>query len=128
MADQLARGVAHLASRLKAHGSVTIVIRRGPLSVSLSATLADSLLRTSDRAGNTKIERTDRDFIFTAADLILGGVVVTPERGDKVDVTFGSTVSRYEIMAFGGGTEPHWRYEDNHNILIRVHTKFVGNV
>jgi len=126
LSDRLQTGAAHLASRLKSHASRTVTYIRGAQSVSVSATLDSQLLRVSDRLGNTKVERTDRDFLITAADLILGGVVATPERGDEVRVTFGSTVERFSVMA--PGTEPHWRYEDAHQTLLRVHSKFFGNV
>ena len=126
MSDRLETGVAHLASRLKSHASRPVTYRRGALSATVSATLDSQLLRTTDRLGNTKVERTDRDFLITAADLVLAGQVVTPQRGDQVDVTFGSVTERFEVVAVG--TEPHWRYEDNHQMVLRVHTKSIGTV
>ena len=126
MSDRLETGVAHLASRLKSHASRQVTYRRGALAVTVLATLDSQLLRTTDRLGNTKVERTDRDFLITAADLVLGSQVVKPQRGDQVDVTFGNVTERFEVVAVG--TDPHWRYEDNHQQVLRVHTKSIGTV
>lgn len=65
-----------------------------------------------------------RDFIITAADLVLGGVVVTPERGDHIKETAGSQTLVYEVV--GPGSEPCWRYSDPYRLAIRIHTKQTG--
>lgn len=117
-----------LAGKLKSHAARTITYRRGTASVSITATLASQLLRVSDHQGNTKVERPDADFIFTAADLILSGSVVEPADDDLVDVVYGSVTKRFRLMPMNRGQEPSWRFSDPHQKLIRVHTKHVGNV
>lgn len=124
--NRLQRAAERLADRLLDQASVTVTYRRGASSVSLAAVLGHQLLRVSDGRGNTKVERTDRDFIIRAADLVIGGSVVEPRRGDRIDLTTGSTTERFDVMA--PGDEPPWRYADPHKQLIRVHTKHVGSV
>ena len=88
--------------------------------------MSSVLLRVQDGLGISKIERTDRDFVFTAADLIIGTVVTTPKRNDFIDVVFGTTTHRFVVLPFGD--EPEWRWSDQHNKTIRVHAKYVGAV
>lgn len=115
-----------LAGQLKDNVAASVTYIRGAYSVTLSATLGSQLLRLTDAGGNTKIERTDRDIVFSAADLILNGSATTPQRGDKFRVTFGSTTTEYAVMAPDG--EPPWRYADSHQTMIRAHGKYYGTV
>lgn len=125
MADLLRDGMSWLADGLHDQAAQTVTYRRGADTASPKATFGSQLLRTTDGRGNTKIERTERDFIIRAADLVLGGAVTTPRRGDWIDVTFGDVVERFEVMSPTKGEAP-WRYSDPYQQMLRVHTKFVG--
>ena len=127
MANRLREAVALHTARLQAYASESITYRRGANAVTLTASLGSQLLRTTDRQGNTKTERTDRDFILTAAKLILGGEQTEPQAGDYVDLTTGTTTERFEVMALPAN-EPPWRYCDGNKLMLRVHAKFVGVV
>lgn len=122
MADFLGDGMAWLNGQLKEQCSVTVTYRRGDQAVELQATRGQSMLRVSDGRGASKIERTDRDFMFDAADLVLDGEQVEPADGDTVDL--GN--DRFELMAANG--EPSWRYSNSSKSRIRVRTKYQGAV
>ena len=57
-------------------------------------------------------------------DLLLAGVPVLPERGDRIRETQGATTYVYEVMA--PGKEPHYRYSDPYRKTLRIHTKHVS--
>jgi hypothetical protein len=123
--DLLADGAAWLGAQLKGFASVTVTYSRGlTQSVTLQATPADTLLRLTDEAGGALVVRTDRDFLFPAADLVFGGQVTTPRIGDLIREPVGSTVHLYEVRHPAG--EAVWRYEDNSRAIVRVHCVYVG--
>jgi len=124
--DLLDSAASWLAGQLRANAARSVTYRRGGDSVVLSATLGGRLLSVLDAQGNVKVERTDCDFVFAAADLVLAGVPTTPQRGDLIDVLYGAVTRRFEVTA--PGREPVWRYADAHEYLVRVHAKYVGTV
>jgi hypothetical protein len=109
-----------LAGQLQTDVAVSVTYRRGAQSVTFDATLGSSLLKTTDTAGRVKLERTDRDFIFTATLLDFGSGPVLPQRGDAVE----SNGEVFEVMA--PGREPHYRYSDPFKTILRVHSKYSG--
>jgi hypothetical protein len=125
VSDLLQSGAAWLAGKIKARAAQTVTYRRGADSVSLSATLGHSLLRVTEGDGRTRTIRTDRDFLVTAADLVLSGETVTPARGDAIDLTVGSTAYRYKVLPYGKD-EPLWRYSEPSNAIMRIHCKSDG--
>lgn len=89
----------------------------------VSATLGQTAFRIDDPVKGSRIERTDRDFLVAAEDLIIGGVAVEPQRGDQVLQTVGSSTHTYEVLA--PNAEPPWRWADAHRKVLRIHTKLV---
>lgn len=127
MSNLLQTGLSWLADQAAAYASETVTYSRdGVGSVTLSAVLGSQLLRVSDGRGNTKVERADRDFIIVAADLVLGGQVTLPQRGDQIYLTLGGVIERFDVMPVG--SEAAWRYSDAHKLRLRVHTKSMGVV
>jgi hypothetical protein len=124
MPDLLQTGSDWLASKLKEHASRPVVYWRGSDNVSLQATVGRTLLKLDDGYGGVRMEWTDRDYLIHAADLVLGGNTVLPERGDVIRETQGSVVHVHEVMAPGG--EPPWRWSDVHYKVLRIHTKYIG--
>jgi hypothetical protein len=122
--DLLQYGQEWLADQLKQHASRQFVYRRGALQTSVQATIGRTLLKLDDAYGGVRMEWTDRDFLIHASDLVLGGSVVTPERGDQIRESAGVNTAVYEVMAYGG--EPPWRYSDPFGTVLRIHTKFIG--
>jgi hypothetical protein len=72
-----------------------------------------------------RIEHTDRDFIFPAETLILGGRLATPQKGDRITVVEEEHDDGqvFEVLAPGGAQV--YRLCDPHGHLIRVHAKRV---
>ncbi len=124
MADLLQTGSDWLADQLKAHVSRPVVYRRGATEVAVQATIGRTLLKLDDGYGGVRMEWTDRDFLIQAADLVLGGNAVLPERGDLIRETQGGKTFVYEVMA--PGKEPPCRWSDVFRKLLRIHTKQVG--
>lgn len=112
------RGMGLLARALPVAAGGTIVYARGTSRVSIEAGFGVSEFQT-DTAGSVLIEHTDRDFIFPAASLILGGTLATPQRGDQITVVDESKV--FEVLAPGGAQV--YRPCDPQGIAIRVHGK-----
>ena len=124
MLDLLHFGSDWLADKLKEHASRPVVYRRGTSEVTVAATLGRTLLKLDDGFGGVRLEWTDRDFLIPAADLVLDGQAVLPERGDQVrEVQAGKTFV-FEVMA--PGSEPPWRWSDAFRKLLRIHAKQVG--
>lgn len=122
MADMLEDGLAELAAELKLHASREVVISDGPLRATVSATIGRTRFEVEDH-GAVRVVWSERDFIFTAADLVLGGVVVRPKRGMQVRETVGSVVKVFEVLSPVGGEVCQF---DEYGIACRVHTKQVG--
>jgi hypothetical protein len=124
MADLLEAGQQWLAEQLQEHASHSVVYHRGADSIAVQATIGRTLLKLNDSYGGVRMQWTDRDFLIQAADLVLNGSTLTPERGDRITETVGLNMSVFEVMAYGG--EPPWRYSDPFGKLLRIHAKFIG--
>lgn len=95
----------------------TVTYTRDGVSVSIPATVGRTPFRTDDiGTGANKIVRSDRDYLITAALLVLNGVAVTPRKGDQI--TDGGVT--YEVRPIVA-TEPAWRYSDAEGVKYRVH-------
>lgn len=119
-ADLLRDGLAWLSAQLKAGASQQVVYRRGTESVTVNAVVGKSLLKLDDGYGGVRVTWTDRDFVIAAQDLILGGNVTLPQRGDRIEQTIDGVTHVFEVAAPGG--EPEWRWSDPHQIMLRIHT------
>ena len=112
--------MAWLAGKRKSYMAQTVTYSRGEDEVELLATLGSKVFRMPDEYGvDIRIET--RDYLITAADLILDGSVVTPNPCDRITESGGEV---YEVMS-PGADEPHWRYSDAYRRTLRVHTKQV---
>lgn len=122
MADLLQTASDWLHDRQKQHASRLVTYERGAATVAVQATIGRTIFEIDDEIGVVhKIE--SRDFLIHAADLVLSGSAVLPERGDRVRETDGTTTYIYEVMA--PGKEPHYRYSDAYRKRFRIHTKQV---
>lgn len=121
MGDMLRDALAHLTDTLAEHAAQAVTYTRGAESVEVRATFGQKLLKLADVDGGIVMQWTDMDFCIPAADLVLGGAAVEPRRGDQIAVTIGETVQTFEVFPFGN--EPHWRWSDPNQTMIRVHTK-----
>jgi len=126
MTDMLQEGMAWLAAQRKAHMSKTVTYKRGDSSVQIAATPGSTVARLPDAYG-MEIRVVMRDYLITAADLVLDGQTVEPEPGDQVEEIIGSKTYVHEVTS-PGADEPCWRYSDPYHNTIRVHTKHVETV
>ena len=94
---------------------------RGESSVWIDATFGQSEFQI-ESANEVRIEHTDRDFLFAVAELILGGQLATPQRGDLIQVEHGDL---YKVLPLDG--ERCYRTAgpgaDGKDALYRVHAK-----
>lgn len=120
MADLLARGSAWLAGQRKRFGASAVTYRRGESSVSILATVGRTERQIDE--GNGLLTRVEsRDYLVTAADLVIGGAAVFPRAADQVVEADGSV---YELMDFPG--EGFCRWSDPYRVTLRIHTKRVS--
>ncbi len=123
MPDLLEQGAVWLDQQRSRHLTRTVTYRRGTESVDLPATIGKTVFEQADAYG--VIHRTEsRDYLVSAADLVLDGTPEQPKAGDRICETAGEQILLYEVMAPGG--EPPWRYSDAFRRTLRIHTKFVG--
>jgi hypothetical protein len=123
MADLLEQSSAWLDGQRKKFLAKPVIYCRGQAEVEVLATVGRTTFEIESSTGVA--ERFEaRDFIITAADLVLGGTVVTPERGDRIREVVGGQTLAYEVV--GPGSEPCWRYSDAYRLAVRIHTKQVG--
>lgn len=119
----LTEGAAMLAQTLKASASDDVVYSRGADSITIAATPGEQTFANVDASG-LLTEVRSRDFIITAADLVLVAVIGpspdTPRPGDTID----HAGRRYEVLEMPG--EPAFRYLNPDRLQMRIHTKEIG--
>lgn len=122
MSDLLERAAIWLEAQRTQHATRTVTYRRESDTVAVAATIGHTEFQVDDGYGVlTKVE--SRDFLILAAALVLGGIQVVPERGDRIEETVGTVTYVYEVMA--PGKEPPFRYSDPYRLTLRIHTKQV---
>lgn len=120
MANMLATGVNWLNNMLADHAATTIVYRRGGHSVTLPATAGMTSQETMTPDGAMVAVRR-HDWTFPAADLVINGQLITPQRGDRITVTRNGVTEVYEVQPDAATGEPS--RVDATGLRLRVHTK-----
>lgn len=115
MADLLAQGAAWLEQQRTKHLTSTVTYVRGDVQLPVPATIGRTKYEADD-GHVVQVEYTDRDFLILAADLVLGGQVSEPERGDLIR----EGPREFEVL--------DWRYSDPYRTTLRITTKHVGAV
>jgi hypothetical protein len=128
VADLLENSSVWLEAQRKRHLTRMVVYQRGvapsPQSVEVAATIGETIFQIDDGAG-ALLRVESRDYLITAADLVLGGTSVLPQRGDQIRETDALTGQIYVYAVMAPGDEPHWRWSDPYRRTLRVHTKHV---
>ncbi len=124
MTDLLQTGASWLGTKLAAYASHEVTYVRDASEVTISASFGRTELEV-DTGYETRVLHTDRDFIFAAASLVLGGATTLPRVGDQIKETVGDDTHIYEVMTPEGQEQPY-RYCDQNRVLLRVHTTLVG--
>jgi len=113
--------VTGLMNTLQGFAGQTVTYHRGDASVSVTAVPGRSEYEVDTEYG---IERSyARDFIVEAADLIISGSTITPQRGDLIKQTVGDDVLVFEVMAPASGVDCY--NLDQTGTSTRIHTKQV---
>ena len=123
MADLLKTASDWLEAKRKAYAASAVTYWRGGSSVQVQATVGKTVFDVETAAGVVETIES-RDFLILAADLVLGGSVRLPKRGDLIKEMAGSETLVYEVLAPGG--EPPWAYSDPWRKTLRIHTKHVA--
>jgi hypothetical protein len=124
VADLLAQASAWLEDQRKRHLTQSVVYQRGTATMPVLATIGATIFRLEDGAG-ALLRVESRDYLITAADLVLAGVSIVPKRGDRILETPGSRTFIYEVSA--PGDEPEWRWSDPYRTTLRIHTQQVDS-
>ncbi len=123
MADLLQTGAAWLAAQMQKFASQPIVYVRGNQSIPLSATIGRTEFEEADAYGVVQ-QVVSRDYLFPVSALATLTGSNRPQRGDEVQETRDGVLYRYQVIAPQG--EPHWRYSDVYQQVLRVHSKLIG--
>lgn len=119
----LSRGAEFLADQLHTHAAREVTYTRGANSVTLTAVIGRTPFRIQSSGpggGRSQIIWTERDYLITAADLILGSTLTTPQKGDQIADSDGT----FELVSING--EPCYRNSDPYGIQLRCHAKRIG--
>lgn len=119
----LAEALEWHKQQLETHASQTVVYRRGEFQASVAVTYGSRNAAAEFSANTIRVETQQRDFVISAASLVLDGVVVTPLAGDEIEVTEGETTLTYRVLALAEG--PAWEYDNDYRQLIVIHTKLI---
>lgn len=126
MGNMIRDGLSWLAGAMKANLSETVSYQRGTKTVTgLQAVIGQTQFRREDlTTRQTKLQASDADFIFAAADIVAGGIPMPPIEGDVILYQGNAiTPGRYEAHAPPG--ERIFKL-DGFGIQLRVHTKYAG--
>lgn len=122
MVDLLERASAWLDEQRSRHASRAVTYARGGRTLEVSATIGRTTFEVDDGYG-VLVQHESRDFLILAADLVLDGQPILPQRGDQVWEVQGSNTFVYEVTAPGNG--PCWRYSGPYRKTLRIHSKQV---
>ena len=122
----LQRGIAWLDRQRVARLSQQVVYQRGGESVELAATLGATTVEITDDTG-AMVRSPQMDFIVSTDALALGGVVVMPRIGDRINVVAaGGKTLVYEVLSLPDGR--HYRPCDPGGQMIRIYAKQVDEI
>jgi hypothetical protein len=124
MSDILRTASTWLEARRHAVATTDVVYRRDDRSVCVRATIGRTEYQQDDGAG-VIIRAESRDFLIRARDLVIDGLRVLPEAGDRIEETAHGTMFVYEVLPVGS-LQPHYRYSDPYRQTLRIHTKLIG--
>jgi hypothetical protein len=119
MANKMKQAQEFLNKQRNEHMTDMLVYRRGDKTVELAATVGKTIFKV-DNGHGVAVRIESRDYLINAADLILDGAAVEPEKGDE----FIENGMIYEVSA--PAKEPEWRWSDSFHTTYRIHTKYMG--
>ena len=114
-----------LRTTLQDNASVSVTYTRGAYSVTLDVVLGQTRF-ASNSPNKARVEYSDRDYLITAAELVLNGSVVDPADGDRITEVVNGTSMIFEIMPPRNTDEPAARPSGPDRQTWRVHCKRVS--
>ena len=113
--------VNNLRTRYLTH---PVTYNRGPHSVDVAASVGKTIFRITVEYGLTE-HYESKDFLINTGDLVLGGNVTLPERGDTIEEVRDGVRYVYEVSV--PSDEPHFRFSDPFKKVLRIHTKEIDS-
>lgn len=123
MPDLLQTACDWLTGALKANASQPVTFRRGSATIPLQATLGSTEWSSEPSDGIVETWES-RDFLITAADLVLNGQRIEPVANDRIEQVIGGTTFVYQVLSQSAG-QP-FAYSDPGRGGMRIHTKLVS--
>lgn len=116
-----ARAASMLTRQMKAAHGVSVTYSRASTSQSVSLTAwVGRTVFASNNDGGPAVEFGERDYLISAADLVLGGSAVEPAEADIVTEAIAGVSVRFRVARPSTG-EPAWRWSDQGRTVYRVH-------
>jgi len=120
MSDLLAEAEGWLESQRVAHMSRAVTYSRGGRNAAVQATIGRKDYDLDNGYG-VLVRFVSVDVLIRASELVLDGMEITPEPGDRIRETRNGRQYTYEVMALGEG--PCYDLSDAET--LRIHTKRV---
>lgn len=122
MVDLLDEGLQWLGDQMQQFASQPVLYVRGENSLPVTATIGRTEFETVDAHGVLQ-RLVSRDYLIPVNALTTLNGTTRPERGDEVHEVRDGRLTRYQVIAPSG--EPHWRYSDAYQRMLRIHTKLL---
>ena len=123
MTNILEQGSQWLSDQIDHYAASSVLYRRGSLTVPVQAGKGRSTFELTDTSG-ILVEIESRDFLISAANLLLDEMLILPENGDRIIETVGGKLHAYEVSNFG--SEQSYRFCDPYRYKLRIHSRYVG--
>ena len=123
MTNMLEQGSQWLSDQIDHYAASSVLYRRGSLTVPVQAAKGRTTFELTDTSG-ILITIESRDFLISAASLLLDEMPILPELGDRIIETVGSKLHAYEVSNFGA--EQPYRFCDPFRHKLRIHTRHIG--
>ena len=123
----LRRGSTWLSSQRRRHMTDSVDYFRGADSVNVPATVGRTTFEHAQDVDGSEVRtrRQMRDYLITAADLVIDETALEPQINDEIRETDADgTVHVYEVQALG--KSDCWEWSDQHRTTYRIHTVYVG--
>jgi hypothetical protein len=120
-------GQSWLAGQITANCAQAVTYtRQGAGSVTVQAVIGRTAFRVDDTlAQRSRLEWADLDFLIDQALLVIGGVTITPTKGDRIAPGVAPLLGKtYEVQPVNG--EPAARFSDPFGNKWRIHCKRVS--
>ena len=123
MTNVLEQGSLWLSDQIDEHAASYVLFCRGSQTVEVPAGKGRTTFELTDTSG-ILISIESRDFLISAASLLLDDIPILPEVGDRIIETIGSKLHAYEVSNFG--SEQSYRFCDPYRYKLRIHTRYIG--